>query len=300
LRQLSTTSESSSQSRQPSLEAAHARRRHDELARPAHAVPVGGEAARGSVEGPAEVDSLVGADDARRALQSRVVEVLAEQPRHRPPVGDGAQLCRGDDDVRRRGATRAGRVAHHARRAEPRAHAVEDRDRPVSGAAVAAQPRLDGIGADDGDRAQRAGQRERAPLVLQEHHRPARRLAGEGAVVGMAVPVGGAVRIRVRMLEEPQLELRPQHARDARVDHGVRDHAAAERLPVRPVLRERRLEDDVETRLEGVLRGGGGVGLGHVQHRRAARRRGIGDHESVESPRLLQRLREQPAVLRGG
>ena len=58
----------------------------------------------------------------------------------------------------------------------------------------------------------------------------------------------------------------------------------AECVQVRPLLSVRRLKDHVEAGIERMLRGSRGAGLGHVQHRRAARAGRIRNDESLEPP----------------
>ncbi len=103
----------------------------------------------------------------------------------------------------------------------------------------------------------------------------------------------------VRLLEKTELELCAQHAKHRTVDHRFRHQACAHRFPIVAVLRPRGLEDDVEPRLPRVFRGGGRIGLGHVEHRGAACRCSVGDHEALKSPVSLEDVGHEPPVLRG-
>ena len=116
----------------------------------------------------------------------------------------------------------------------------------------------------------------------------------------VAVPVSGTVGVDVWILEQAELELGAEDTRYGGVDHGVGDDAAAKRVEIRAVLLERRLEDDVESGLERVLRGGRGVGLRPVENRGPAGRGRVGDHKSPKSPGAFERVGEQPAILRRG
>ena len=117
-------------------------------------------------------------------------------------------------------------------------------------------------------------------------------------MLGVTIPVRGAVGFDVRTLEQSEVELRAQHARDGGIDHRIGNEAALKRVEIRPVLRPRGLEDHVEARVERILRRGRRGRFGVMQDRRATGRRGIGDDEPSESPVALQLVREQRATLR--
>ena len=102
--------------------------------------------------------------------------------------------------------------------------------------AVAAEPRLHGIGADHSEGRHGARERQDIALILEQYDRFALGIERERAVLRVAVPVGGAIGVHVGMLEQPQLELGTEHARDGRVDDRHRDEAALERLEIGPML----------------------------------------------------------------
>jgi hypothetical protein len=82
------------------------------------------------------------------------------------------------------------------------------------------------------------------------------------------------------MLEQADLELRPQDPGDRRVDLRDRNQAALERIEIRPLLAVRRLKDDVEPGIEGVLSSRRRTLLRHVQHSGAARAGRVGNDEA--------------------
>src|ERR1043165_5440430 len=110
-------------------------------------------------------------------------------------------------------------------------------------------------------------------------------------MICVVVPVCRAVHVHVWVLEEAELEFRAQYSRDSRVDHRISDEAALERREVGTVLLERRLEYDVEPRLERVLRRTRGTRFGKVQHRGATSRGRIGNDEPRKAPLLLEHVR---------
>src|SRR5262245_46785095 len=66
------------------------------------------------------------------------------------------------------------------------------------------------------------------------------------------------------------------------------------------MLRPGRLKDDVEAGIDRIRCGRRGTRLGVMQHRRATRRRRIGDDETLESPIAFELSIEQRATLRRG
>ena len=252
---------------------------------PADRVPVSRYPTRRRVDGPVEVHRAVGTDRCGRALESRIVEVLA------PKRG-------GNGEVRGVGAARAGRVPHRHRRAELAANPIEDGDGFDPGAAVVSHPRLSGIGADHCHRADAVREGKCAALIAEQDDRLPRRIERQPAMRRVPVPVGGAIGIGVGMLEQPELELGAEHAAHRGVDHRLRDPPAPEGGQVRPVLRVVRLKDHVEPRRQRVLCRGRGARFGMLQHGGAGGGRLIGDDEPAETPLVPEHVGQEPVVLR--
>ncbi len=82
--------------------------------------------------------------------------------------------------------------------------------------------RVVGVGADDGDRGERPGQRQQVALVLEQHERLARDLAGGGALLHGVEDLQHRLRVDVGLLEEAEGKLGGQHAPHRAVDerHG--------------------------------------------------------------------------------
>ena len=181
------------------LDAVAARHRRQQLAAPADAEVVGrhalagpGFAARHQVVGgratiPAESDLRIHAHQCRRARQVAVAEIFAAQAAL-AAIRSRAQVLRFDQ--RRRGGifapfdqVDAARV-HHLDLRRGLADALQDGHRRRRGAVVVAQQGhgVVGGGADHGDAAQLARQRQHA-VVLQQHHRFLRGLARQRVVL---------------------------------------------------------------------------------------------------------------------
>ena len=151
-------------------DAPDARGWRDDAAGPARGVPVERNAAAGGVERPAEIDPRIDAREPRRPVEADVVEVLAAQSRPRIKRGPGPQELGRDHDELARRAPRPG-AWRTSDAGDLRADAVENRDRRDSRAAVSAEPRLDRIRADHRDAADGRRERQRLPIVLQQHDR---------------------------------------------------------------------------------------------------------------------------------
>ena len=129
------------------------------------------------------------------------------------------QMPGGDDHRLGAGSPGARRVADRPPTPHPLANPLEDRHRPDSRTAVTTEPGLHGIDADDGNRPGGAGKRQHTALIPEQHHRVAGRFARERPMSGSAVPVLGAVRARVRLLEQSELEFGAKHPRHRGIDH---------------------------------------------------------------------------------
>lgn len=116
-------------------------------------------------------------------------------------------------------------------------------------------------------------------------------------MLGVAIPVRRAIGVNEWMLEEPQLELRPEDSGEGAVDHRVADDQLAKRIEIRSMLVVGRLEDHVEARVEGVHRRRCGTLLGVVEHGGPAGRGRVGDHESLKAPVVPQAVGEQRMTL---
>ena len=143
-------------------------------------------------------------------------------------------------------------------------------------------------------------ERERAGVVLEQHERGGRRFAREGAMTSRAVLSRGPLDIHVGMLEQAQLELDAQHARNRRVDDGRRNESALECVEVRPLLAVRGLKNDVEAGIEGVGCRRRRAGFRQVQDGRAAGAGRVRNHEPRKRPVALEHVGEQMAILRRG
>ena len=130
---------------------------------------------------------------ARRA--ARAARRARSAPRRRPPL---------DADPPRRARARTG-----PRRSASTSAAT--RRGPGRRSRRSRLPRLVGARADHGDRADVRRERQRA-VVPQEHEALARDRARERALRRRVSLAAAASGVDVRLLEEPELELRPQHA----------------------------------------------------------------------------------------
>ena len=188
------------------------------------------------------------------AVEPGVVEVLAGQAAHGRRRLAATSCAAGITTTSRLAPARARRVRDAARpgRAPARMPSRIDTLR-VARAAVAAEPRL-------GRRRRRSRRSTAASSTAAARARSFlsstidARAASRASARCSAMPFDrrGRVGIDVRMLEQPELELGAQHARDRRVDHRRRDQPALKRVEIRPLLSVRRLKDDVEPGVERV------------------------------------------------
>src|SRR5205814_4869749 len=104
-------------------------------------------------------------------------------------------------------------------------------------------------------------QRQRISAILEQDDSLARRVARKHARSDIVLPGGGAVGVDIGMLEQTKLELGPQYACDCAVNDAVRDRATSKCGEIGRVLVVLRLKNDVQTRLERMLRRRRGVDL---------------------------------------
>ena len=148
------------------------------------------------------------ARDRDRVVDRAVGPPRASRSRPCPPTSRPAR----DHDARR---------PHHLdAAADGLLDAAQDADAALGDAAVAAQPARLGVGADR--------RRSSSPCAWSSGNRPpaflsstidrSRRLARQRGVLGAARDLVRLLDVDVRLLEQPELELRPQHARHRLVD----------------------------------------------------------------------------------
>jgi len=127
-----------------------------------------------------------------------------------PADGDLAALVIEDLDIGRR----------------PHADALEDGVDVDRLAAVAAEHHAVGVRSDDGDAAHPVlVERQDTAFVLQQRDGLPRRLERQGAMERVVYDPLGLVRVDVRIVEQPQEELRAQHRPHALVDERLRNDA---------------------------------------------------------------------------
>ena len=115
---------------------------------------------------------------------------------------------------------------------------------------------------------------------------------------GVLLVAAAAVRLDVRALEQPELELRSQHPADRGVDRRLADDAAFHRVEERRPVAVGARELDVQAGLERLNGGVRGVEREAVVVRQLADREVVGDDAAVEPP-LLAEERCQELVVRG-
>ena len=138
---------------------------------------------------------------------------------------------------------------------------------------------------DHRDRAQAAGvERQQVALVAQQHRRALGRDAGHLAVRRVGEHLAGAVLVDVRVVEQPQAQLRLEHAPHARVERLLAHRARLERLG--QVARRRGRRSPSPCRRPALTRAGAGVGQvgGEAVGHEVAHGVGVADDEALEAP----------------
>ena len=277
-------------------DAPHACRRRDDRPGPARRIPVERNAAARRVERPAEVDARIDARQPRRAFEAVLSKYSPQSPTATRAPTAGAGTPDGTVTNSRTSRPGPGRVVDVAT-AGTSCSRMPSRIETLSTArpAVAAEPRLVGVGADHRDRARCVfASGSVLPIVLQQHDRlrappraPARdaRRCRSHAAAASASTYGCS--------NSPSSNLTRSTRATAASITADGNQSALQRVEVRPLLSVRRLKHDVEPGLERVLRRYGRVRLGHVQHGRAAGGRRVGDDEPSEAPVALQDVVQQ-------
>ena len=196
--------------------------------------------------------------------------------------------------------THAGRVLHPCGVADLAPDAVQHGDRLVEVEVEAPRAERVALGvrerAEHGDRVQGGRvERQHVALVAQQDRRALGRDPGDVAVRGVGEHLASAVLVDVRIVEQPQAQLRLQHPAHARVQRLLAHRAALDRLGQAAEGRVAHRHLHVHSRVQGP-----GARIGQVRgeavRREVADRVGVADGEALEAERIPQHVGEQPPV----
>ena len=198
------------------------------------------------------------------------------------------------------GQPAAGGGRHLDVTARARLDPFEDADRAVGLAAVAALAGDVGVGSDDRDRLQARGiQRQERALVAQQDDRLLGGVARQRAI-------GGALRLgdrrqRVGLVEDPELHLGAQQARDRLIDLGRRHALGGGRVPGLHLVEQRRVAFafghlQVDARVQRLAPGGAQIGDDVVLALELGDAEVVRHDEAAEAPLAAQDAAQQPAV----